>query len=317
MKNLEAKISEIDIRDAFFDELYIIAKNDPNVMFLTADMSAFSLIRFKRDLRSQYINVGVAEQNMVSIAAGLALGKKKVFIYTIIPFVTMRCYEQIKIDLCCMNLPVTIIGVGPGLTYGSDGPTHHGTQDIAIMRTLPEITILNPSDSVITKASARIAYKNSCPTYVRIDKGKLPLIYDEIGSDFSEGMSELKHGNDLVIISTGTMVHKALMVANELNNHSVSTGVVDLYRIKPLNVEKLLNIIGNYRRIITLEENSIVGGIGSIISEILNDRQKYTPLKRIAIPEQHCFEAGDREDLHEIYGLDINSIVRNILNNFE
>ncbi|MFH0732091.1 MAG: transketolase C-terminal domain-containing protein [Candidatus Omnitrophota bacterium] len=130
-------------------------------------------------------------------------------------------------------------------------------------------------------------------------------------------MSELKHGNDLVIISTGTMVHKALMVANELNSHSVSTGLVDLYRIKPLNIEKLFNIIGNYRRIITLEENSIVGGIGSIISEVLNDYQKYTPLKRMAIPDQHCFEAGDREDLHEIYGLDIKSNVGNILNGFK
>ncbi|HCJ66263.1 MAG TPA: 1-deoxy-D-xylulose-5-phosphate synthase, partial [Elusimicrobia bacterium] len=117
------KLSDVDMRDAFFDEVYNIAKSDPNVIFLTADMGAYSLVRFKKELSNQFINVGIAEQNMVSIAAGFALGGKKVFIYSIIPFITLRCYEQIKVDLCCMNLPVTIIGVGVGLTYGSDGPT--------------------------------------------------------------------------------------------------------------------------------------------------------------------------------------------------
>src|SRR3989338_1388709 len=146
------KISNIDIRDAFFDELFEIAKDDSNVVFITADMGAQSLIRFKGSLSSQFINVGVAEQNMISIAAGLALVGKKVFVYTIIPFATLRCYEQIRNDLCCMNLPVTIIGVGPGFCYASDGPTHHATQDIAVMRVLPEITILNPSDSIMANA---------------------------------------------------------------------------------------------------------------------------------------------------------------------
>ncbi len=134
----------VDIRDAFFDKLYNIAKNDSQVIFMTADMAAFGLVKFKNDLPNQFINVGIAEQNMVSVAAGLALRNKKVFIYTIIPFATERCYEQLSVDACGMNLPITIIGVGPGLTYGSDGPTHHGTQDIAIMRSLPKITILNP-----------------------------------------------------------------------------------------------------------------------------------------------------------------------------
>ena len=303
--------SNIDIRDAFFDELYNIAKNDPRVILLVADMGAFSLVKFKNDFPDQFINVGIAEQNMVSVAAGLALAGRKVFIYTIIPFITQRCYEQIKIDLCSMNLPVTILGVGPGLTYGNDGPTHHGTQDIAIMRALPEITILNPSSAIMAAASMNIGYKNSGPTYIRIDKGKIPEIYNQ-NSDFSDGLAELKNGGELTVIATGIMVHQALKTAQELNNQSISTGVVDLYRIKPLNKEKLSRIIDNSKRLVTLEENSIIGGIGSAISEFLTDNGKTIPLKRIALPDQHCFESGDRESLLAFYNLDTNGIMKTV-----
>ena len=277
-------------------------------------MGAFSLVKFKNDFPDQFINVGIAEQNMVSVAAGLALAGRKVFIYTIIPFITQRCYEQIKIDLCSMNLPVTILGVGPGLTYGNDGPTHHGTQDIAIMRALPEITILNPSSAIMAAAAMNIGYKNSGPTYIRIDKGKIPEIYDQ-NSDFSDGLAELKNGSELTIIATGTMVHQALKAAQELNNQSISTGVVDLYRIKPLNKEKLLRIIDNSKCLVTLEENSIVGGIGSAISEFLTDNGKIIPLKRIALPDQHCFESGDRDSLLAFYNLDTNGIIKTIKEN--
>ena len=307
------KVSDIDIRDAFFNEVYAIAARDPNVMFLTADMGAFSLNKFKEDLSSQYINVGVAEQNLVSIAAGLALGGKRVFIYTIAPFVTQRCYEQIKIDLCCMRLPVAIIGVGAGITYSNDGPTHHAIQDIAIMRALPEMTILNPSDSVAAAAAAGIAYKSHGPVYVRIDKGKLPLLYDS-NKDFSDGLALLRKGGDLTIIATGVMVHQAFKVADELAKHSIDAGIIDVYRIKPINDELLLASIEQSNRIVTLEEHSIIGGIGSAISEILVDRGKALPMKRIAIADKNCVGYGDRDWMHSCYGLDVNSITKTILN---
>lgn len=310
--NIQNKRSDIDIRDAFFDEIYTIASRDPNVIFLTADMSALSLNTFKKNLSSQYINVGVAEQNLVSIAAGLALGGKKVFIYSIAPFVTQRCYEQIKIDLSCMRLPVTIIGSGPGITYSSDGPTHHAIQDIAIMRALPEMTILNPSDLATAVAAARISYKNDGPVYVRIDKGKLPLLYDN-EEDFSDGLASLKKGRDLMIIATGIMVHQAFKVTDELAKHSIDAGIIDLYRIKPINKELLLSIIKKSNRIVTLEEHSIIGGIGSAISEILVDNRKTLPMKRIAIADKNCVGYGDREWMHSFYGLDVNSITKTIL----
>lgn len=313
IENHQLKISDTDMRDAFFDELYDIATNDSQLVFLTADMGAFSLAKFKKDLPKQYINVGVAEQNMVSVAAGLALGGKTVFVYTIVPFVTMRCYEQIKVDLCCMNLPVTIIGVGAGFTYGSDGPTHHATQDIAVMRTLPEITILNPSDSVMTRVFAEIAYKNTGPVYIRIEKGKLPLIYDDISIDFSDGITKTRKGSDLSIISTGIMTHKAHEVAEILSRYSISAGVIDLYRIKPLNTKLLLKYITDSKSIVTLEENSVIGGIGSAVAEALSDNACNKPLKRLATPDIHCFELGERELLHACYGLDTDSIVKSIV----
>jgi len=310
--NIPNKGSDIDIRDAFFNEVYTIASKDPNVIFLTADMGAFSLDAFKKDLSSQYINVGVAEQNLVSIAAGLALGGKKVFIYSIAPFVTQRCYEQIKIDLSCMRLPVTIIGSGPGITYSSDGPTHQAIQDVAIMRALPEMTIFNPSDPVTAAAAAKMSYKNDGPVYVRIDKGKLPLLYDE-EEDFSDGLALLKKGCDLMIIATGIMVCQAFKVIDELAKHSIDAGIIDLYRVKPINEELLLTFIEQSNRIVTLEEHSIIGGIGSAICEILVDNEKPHHLKRIAIADKNCVGYGDREWMHSFYGLDVNSITKAIL----
>lgn len=312
--SLEMKIADVDIRDAFFDEVYRIAARDHNVIFLTADMGAFSLNRFKADLKSQYINVGVAEQNLVGIAAGLAMAGKKVFAYTIAPFITQRCYEQIKVDLCGMKLPVTMIGVGGGITYGSDGPTHHAVQDVAIMRALPEITILNPSDPVMAPAAARMAYASSGPVYVRIDKGRLPLLYDD-KADFSPGLSLIKPGRDLVIIATGVMVARALEVAEDLSQHGIKAGVIDFYRLKPVNEARLLALLEGTQRAVTLEENLITGGIGSIVSEILADNQVFIPLKRIGIEEKGYARAcyGDREWMQSHLGLDTAGVSRGIL----
>lgn len=183
----------IDIRDAFFDELYLIASKDKKVIFLTADMGAFGLERFKKDLPDQFINMGVAEQNTVSVAAGLALGGKKVFIYSIAAFITQRCYEQIKIDLCQMKLPVTIIGSGPGLSYGSDGPTHHAVSDVVIMSVLPDMTILTPRSLEEAERAVRMAYESKTPVYIRLGKGegKLLASYGKYLDYYSDVRSEV------------------------------------------------------------------------------------------------------------------------------
>jgi len=302
----------MDIRDAFFDKLYDLAKADPNLLFLTADMGAFSLVRFKKDLPKQYINVGPAEQNLVSIAAGLALGGKKVYIYAIAPFITQRCYEQVKIDLACMNLPVTLVGAGAGIAYTSDGPTHHAIQDISIMRALPGIQIFNPSDPYTAMAAAEISYQSKSPSYVRVDKGTLDFLYQK-DDDFSQGLSLLKEGKDMLIVATGVMVYQALKLADRLKRHSLDVGVIDLYRIKPLNQELLLSYFSSTKSIVTLEEHLIVGGIGSLVSESLTDQQLFLPLKRIAIPDSYSSCCGDRDWMYRFYGLDLDSVSNQLL----
>lgn len=309
---MKQKSELIDIRDAFFDELYEIARKDKNVIFLTADMGAWSLNRFRKDLPDQFINMGIAEQNMVSVATGLTLGGKSVFIYSIVPFVTERCFEQIKIDLGVMNVPVTIVGAGPGLTYSSDGPTHHSLEDISLIRTLPGFEILNPCDQISAKASARIAYKSASPVYVRLDKGIRPLIYDE-RTDLSKGIYQIKEGQDLLIMATGVMTHNALILKEKLKAHSIEAGVVDMFRIKPLNKEEILKVAKKVNAIITLEEHTLTGGIGSAIAELLTDEGLLIPIKRVGINEECCDHYGDRDWYHSYYGLDIETVCDKIV----
>jgi len=296
--------ADLDMRDAFFDSVYELAAHDPNLIFLTADHAAFSLERFKRDLPRQYFNVGIAEQNMVSVAAGLALSSKRVFIYSIANFVTLRCFEQISVDLGGMNLPVTIVGVGAGFTYSTDGPTHHGIQDVAAMASVPNLTILNCSDAANSGAFARMAYENQGPTYVRIEKGKFPSVYDTGLADYSPGLAVLKPGRDGMIVTSGYLVHTALEAARGLQSEGLDVGVLDLYRIKPLNGPLLAASIATTRAVLTLEDNVTTGGIGSMLGTVLCEHSSAHPFRRIAVGDQHCFRYGDREWMYASYGLD-------------
>jgi len=307
------KARDIDVRDAFFDEVYNIAQGDRSVIFMAADVDAFSLEKYRKNLPDQFINAGVAEQNMIAVATGLALSGKKVFVYAIIPFATMRCYEQIKANICSMNVPVTIVGAGAGLSFGYDGPTHHAVSDVAIMRALPEMTIFNPSDPATASASARMAHQNGSPSYVRIDKGVFPVLYSD-DEDFSSGAAMLREGGDICIVATGTMTHRALEVAEEVEaERGISVSVIDVYRVKPVDGKLLLGMLGDCKRVVTLEENTIVGGLGNIMSEILADNGKDVLLKRIALPDEQSFAYGSREYLHKVGKIDKDSIVKEIL----
>ena len=301
----------IDFRNAFFDAFYDIASVNNDLIFLTADADADSLVKFRKNHPNRFLNTGVAEQNTISVAAGLALSGKKIFIYSMVPFITMRCYEQIKIDICSMKLPITLIGLGSGLSFSHYGPAGHGVIDVAIMRALPEMTIFNPSDPVSASAFAEMAYKNFSPTYVRLHKGATPIIYKKNAS-FSDGFTVLKKGSDCCIVSTGIMVHRALKVANELERHSIDAGVIDIYRVKPINESLLLDSMVHYKNIVTIEENTFIGGIGSLICEVLIDNKCLIPTKRIAIKDEQCFLYGDLEWLHKKYKIDLDSIVEQI-----
>lgn len=305
-------MKNISQRDAFFDKLYEIASEDKNVILVSADMGAPSLDKFREDLSSQYVNVGIAEQNMVTVASGLALGGKTVFMYAIMPFVTLRCYEMIKIELSMMNIPVTAIGVGSGMSYDDSGPTHHSAEDVAIMRALPNMTVLNTTDSVMAARFAEMTYNMSVPNYVRLDREPLPTIYQP-DADFSAGLTELKSGKDICIVATGNMVHRALEVAGNLAKHSVDAGVIDLYRLKPINETLLLKSVAKSKRIVTLEENFLNGGIGSAVAEVMADNEKSVPLKRIGLPDKYLFTYGGRKAMQSQVGLDEASLTESIL----
>lgn len=296
-----------DIRDAFFDEIYELASKDKDVFFISADADAFSLKKFKRDMPEQFINVGVAEQNMALVASGLALAGKKVFIYSITSFVSMRCFEQIKANICSMNLPVYIVGLGAGYSFSYDGPTHHATQDIAIMRTLPEVSILNPCDDVSSRAAARACYNKNGPVYVRIDKGAHEKIHDE--QSCIEGVKETSSVSDIKIFSTGYATHMALDVARNLN---FDVDVIDICRIKPLNEKKILDIIKETRLIFTLEENTIIGGLGSALCEMVVDNNVTAKMKRFALQDKQEFEFGSRQWLINNGGLEKEKIIKTI-----
>ncbi len=305
--------STLDMRDAFFKSLYTIAKNDKSVMLLSNDFGAPSLDIFRKELAAQYLNCGISEQNMISVAAGLALSEKKVYIYGILPFVTLRCLEQIKIDLCKMKLPVVIVGVGAGYAYESAGPTHHGIDDIGIMRMLEHLTILNASDSILAENFAEYSYRTHLPMYIRFDRGRTPLLYSEKTVQLEKGLAMVCEGGDICIVSTGLMTNTANEVAENLKKHSISSAVIDCFCLKPFNSSLFLEKTKKFSKIITLEEHLIDGGLGSIICETMADNAICKPIKRIAIPNNKAYTYSPRHSLKEYFGWDLESLTQTIL----
>jgi transketolase len=309
---MKKNIENIDIMTAFFRELTSIGQKDKNIFFISADHGAWALADFKKKLKNQYMNIGISEQNMISFAAGMALNKKKVFLFTITPFITQRCLEQIKIDLCYPNLPVTIVGNGSSLTYAHHGTSHQAIEDVAMMRVLPNLKILNPCDNTSSRAAVKIAYESNQPVYIKLDKGFFPDIY----KNFKQLKSGLCHFNnkekktDLCIFSTGNMIEQAKEIKKALEKENINTSFIDIFKIKPLNKKKIIKILQKTKAAITIEEQHIDGGIGSQICELIVDNQISTPLKRFGINDEYCVSYGDREWLRKYYKIDTNQIIK-------
>ena len=303
-----------DIRDAIFEELYDIALKDKKTVILSADTGALMFKKFKETIPGQFYNVGIAEQNAMSVAAGLAFTGRHVFVFGIANFVTLRCFEQIKIDIVSMKMPVTILASGTGYVYSEDGPTHHMTDNLALIRTLPGFTIWSPSSCSMAASLIHLAYQMPGPNCLWFDKGPFPPLYENGEHDFSEGVSLLKPGKELLIVSTGIMVGEALKIAEELEKNGVSAGVVDLYRLKPLNKKLLFDILKETKRIVTLEEHTVSGGLGGIICEFLAESQLLLPVKILGIPDVFRYEVGTRERLRFLDGINSSSVVNNIKN---
>ena len=300
------------MRLTIFSALHKIMQQDRNVVLLTGDVGAIAMDDIRADFPDRCINVGIAEGNMMGVAAGMAMSGKIVFTFTMIPFATMRCYEQLRVDVCLHNLPVKVIGVGAGLDYSTLGPTHHGLEDIALMRSLPGMQIFSPCDDTQAMAFCRMAYSSTGPFYIRLDRDGQPLVYSDSQKDFSQGLNILKKGKDLFIIATGKMVLTALSVTEGLSKHAVNAGVIDIFRIKPLNKELLLKIIGNSQYVVTLEEHSIIGGVGSAVAEVLAENCNSAKLIRLGLPDDFCRRYGTRQFLQSDIGIDAEGIIKTL-----
>ena len=305
-------LNQKDIRDVFFDRIYDLSKDNKNFIILSADMEAFSLNKFAKDFPEKYLNVGVSEQNMINVAAGLAISGKTVFCYSICSFVTLRCYEQIKVNICSLNLPVIIIGAGAGFSFGYDGPTHHGHQDLSSMRLLPEMSILELSSNDLAKKSVDFAFQNNGPLYIRLDKGPFPE-WKEQENDFSKGFRILKPLNKINLITNGYMTRRAIKVAELLSSKGIICGIVDLFLFKPFPNNFFKEIISTSEKIISIEESCVSGGLATSISECIAKNDSKCKFLAIASPDKQFIEYGDREWFHQKYNLDENGIADSIL----
>ncbi|MBF0567367.1 MAG: 1-deoxy-D-xylulose-5-phosphate synthase [Nitrospirae bacterium] len=305
-------MNNIAQRDSFWNKIYEIAAADRDVVLISADMGAPSLDKFRKDLPAQFVNAGIAEQNAVLIGAGLALKGKKVYLYAIAPFITLRCLEQIRVECSIMTIPMTIAGVGAGMSYEDSGPTHHVLEDIAIMRSMPNITIHNITDSVMAGAVAGMSYNIKNTTYVRIDRQVFPDIYAP-DTDFTAGASVVKTGKDCYLVSTGCMTHTALQLARRLEERNIHTGVIDIYTF-PINEELLIDALRGVKKIVSLEEHFLAGGLGSALGEIIIDNDLPVKLRRLGIGHDKgfCYKYGGREIIREYYGLDKGSLERKV-----
>ncbi len=299
-------------RDAFWDRVYEIALANRDVVVVSADMGAPSLDKFRAHLSGQYVDVGIAEQQAIAVAAGLALEGKKVFAYAIAPFITLRCYEQIRLELAAMNIPVTLVGVGAGMSYDDSGPTHHTVEDISVLRILPNMRVNSVTDPVMAAAFAELSCRFEFPNYVRLDRKRLPTIYRE-GQDFTPGLATLVMG-DIYILATGNMVHRALDVSDELRKHGMKAGVVDIYTL-PVNKGLFLDTVKEAKALFTLEEHTLPGGFGSAICEVLSDNHRTIPLKRFGLnlSSGYCYRYGGRERLQALHGLGKEDIINSML----
>ena len=276
------------MRDAVIGVIFEAAKKDRDILFISADLGAQALDAFRAELPAQFIHAGIAEQNMVDLASGLALSGKKVFLYAMAPFITARCYEQVKCVIASMNLPVTLIAVGVGLGYDHATLTHFTPEDIACMRALNGIEVLSPSDAEAARAMAIQAIENPAFRYIRLERQPQAPLYDGGFAALSAaGYSEIAAGRDVAIVATGYMTH----------------------RINPLAADKFAAALAGYRSVLTVEEQLLDGGMGSVVVEALADTGTHLPVKRLGMMDGFDVVNGNRDELHAHYKIDTPDIV--------
>jgi len=290
-------------RDSFFKQIYEMMKHDKDIVIVVADMSTPIFDKVREDFPHRFFNTGIAEQNAILVASGLAREGKKVFVYAISTFMVMRCYEQIRVSQGVMKLPITIVGVGSGYSYDDSGPTHHMLEDISIMRVLPHMTIHSISDNVMARRVAEESVEMNTPNYVRFDRHIRPDIYKD-DDDFSFGYNVLEEGTDGYFISTGIMTDMAIQ------HYDGRLGIIDLHTI-PCHESSLSEIIQD-KKVITLEEHFLPGGLGSYVLEIISDNDLNTKVRRIGLKQAYIYRYGGRQDNWDYHDIKTSRIIKEV-----
>lgn len=301
------------MRTAFIETLLELARSDPRIVLITGDLGFGVVVGFKEQLPNQFVNAGVAEQNMTGLAAGMALSGKIVFTYSIANFPVLRPLEQIRNDVCYHNANVRIVSVGGGMAYGSLGPSHHATEDIAITRALPNMLVVAPGDPAETRLAVRALIAHQGPAYLRLGRAGEPAVHRS-EPDFQLGKAIIvRPGNDIALISTGGMLYDSVQAAETLQEMGIQARVISMHTVKPLDEAIVLAAARETKAIFTLEEHSIIGGLGSAVAEVLMESSIRHPIfKRIGLSCGFSTIVGTQEYLRTQYGLDAPGIVKTI-----
>ena len=259
------------MRDTFIDELTQQAKKDSSIFLITGDLGFGVLENFSQEYPDQFLNAGVAEQNMTSIAAGMALEGRKVFTYSIGNFPTLRCLEQIRNDICYHDLDVTIVTVGGGFSYGQLGMSHHATEDISILRAIPNLNVIVPSTLCEVRNTVKYITSASHSNYLRLDKSYVES-YDNLDYSFGKA-SMIQDGEDMTIITAGGILEEVLIANEMLKKENINCRILSMHTVKPIDKESILNACIETRGIVTVEENNILGGLGGAVAEVCQSAQ--------------------------------------------
>lgn len=284
--------------------VYELAKRDERVLFIGSDLGVGVLDDMKKNMPERFFMEGVAEQHIIGMAAGLAMDGYIPYINTIATFLTRRCYEQVAVDLAQPKLPVRLIASGGGVVYAPLGPTHLAVEDMAIMRALPNMTVVAPVDAPEMQRLMDASLSWPGPMYIRVAKGGDPVVSEErLGFEIGRSIL-MREPGDVLLIGTGIMTTRALDAAAQLEELGISCGVLHVHTVKPLDEERILDLARNVRLIVTAEEHTRIGGLGSAVAELLVDRDIRTPLVRLGLADHFINDYGSQDSVLATAGLD-------------
>jgi transketolase len=301
--------------EIFGKTLCELGDKNPKVVALTADLAGSTKIgEFKSKYPERFFNVGIAEQNLYGVAAGLAKGGYIPFASSFSVFASLRALDQVHTDICYQNVNVKIIGTHGGTSFGQAGSTHHAIEDFAVIRSLVNMTLICPADGIETAHAVRAAANTPGPFYIRINRGFDQTVYGKDDYGFEVGKSVLMHdGTDITIIACGSCVYQAIQAASILeNDYKISARVLNMHTIKPIDREAIISAVKETRRIVTVEDHNVIGGLGSAVAEVVVESGKACAFRKLGL-QDHFSAIGLHEDLMAMYEIDASGIVKNVL----